>query len=148
MTWESWDDKLTRTGGLADIAFVVADVVQRELGTDLFRGVRSSVASIHQLIGIISARNGINAKIVFLAQTKCRREMEKERKRRERRKGKGNWKWSFGRNGSKKLQTPQPGIEPGTPANAADVLPISHRDKRYRQQVCLKFYQLCLHFTT
>ena len=30
----------------------------------------------------------------------------------------------------KKSQTPQPGIEPGTPANAADALPLSHRDKR------------------
>ena len=28
----------------------------------------------------------------------------------------------------KKSQTPQPGIEPGTPANAADALPLSHRD--------------------
>ena len=26
----------------------------------------------------------------------------------------------------KKSQTPQPGIEPGTPANAADALPLSH----------------------
>ena len=48
----------------------------------------------------------------------------------------------------KKSQTPQPGIEPGTPANAADALPLSHRDKRYHQPVCLKFYPLCLHFTT
>ena len=46
----------------------------------------------------------------------------RERKRKEERgkeRGKGNWKSSFGRNG-KKSQTPQPGIEPGTPANAAD----------------------------
>ena len=47
----------------------------------------------------------------------------------------------------KKPQTPQPGIEPGTPANAADALPLSHRDKRHHQPVCLKFYPLCLHFT-
>ena len=33
----------------------------------------------------------------------------------------------------KKSQTPQPGIEPGTPANAADALPLSHRDKRHHQ---------------
>ena len=52
--------------------------------------------------------------------------------RRERRNG--NWKWSFGRN-RKKLQTPQPGIEPGTPANAADALPVSHQDKRHHQPV-------------
>ena len=31
------------TGGLANIAFTVMDVVQRELGTDLFRGVRPAV---------------------------------------------------------------------------------------------------------
>ena len=48
----------------------------------------------------------------------------------------------------KKSQTPQPGIEPGTPANAADALPMSHRDKRYHQPVCLKFYPFSLHFTT
>ena len=35
MRWE-----LTRTGGLADIAFMVMDVVERELGTYLYRGVR------------------------------------------------------------------------------------------------------------
>ena len=34
---------------------------------------------------------------------------------------------------------PQRGIEPGTPANAADPLPLSHRDKRHHQLVCLKF---------
>ena len=39
----------------------------------------------------------------------------------------------------KKSQTPQPGIEPGTPANAADALPLSHRDKRHHQLVCSKF---------
>ena len=40
------------------------------------------------------------------------------------------------------------GIEPGTPANAADALPLSHRDKRHHQPVCLKLCPLCLHFTT
>ena len=48
-----WD--LTQTGGLADIAFMVVDVVQRELGTYLFRGVWSCVAGLHQRMGIISA---------------------------------------------------------------------------------------------
>ena len=53
MRWE-----LTQTGGLADIAFMVVDVVQRELklGTYLFRGVRSCVAGLLQRMGIISAR--------------------------------------------------------------------------------------------
>ena len=41
MRWE-----LTQTGGLADIAFMVVEVVQRELGTHLFRGVRSCVAGL------------------------------------------------------------------------------------------------------
>ena len=41
MRWE-----LTQTGGLADIAFMVVDAVQRELGTYLFRGVRSCVAGL------------------------------------------------------------------------------------------------------
>ena len=46
-----------RSGGLADIAFVVVDVVQRELGTHLFREVQSSVAGLRQRIGTrISAR--------------------------------------------------------------------------------------------
>ena len=49
---------------------------------------------------------------------------------------------------TEKSQTPQPGIEPGTPANAADALPLSHRDKRHHQLVCSKFYPFCLHFTT
>ena len=35
---------------------MVVDVVQRELGTYLFRGVRSCVAGLHQCMGIISAR--------------------------------------------------------------------------------------------
>ena len=30
---------------------------------------------------------------------------------------------------TEKSQLPQPGIDPGTSANAADVLPLSHRDK-------------------
>ena len=34
---------------------------------------------------------------------------------------------------TEKSQTPQPGIEPGTPANAADALPLSHGDKRHHQ---------------
>ena len=51
MTW-----KLTQTGDLADSAFMVVDVVQRELGTYLFRGVRSCVAGLHQCMEIISAR--------------------------------------------------------------------------------------------
>ena len=51
MRWE-----LTRTGGLADIAFMVVDVVQRELGTYLFRGVRSCVAGLKQGMEITLAR--------------------------------------------------------------------------------------------
>ena len=38
---------------------------------------------------------------------------------------------------TEKSQTSQPGIEPGTPANAVDALPLSHRDKRHHQLVCL-----------
>ena len=63
MSWRcGWNDlrimrwELTQTGGLADIAFMVVDIVQRELGTYLFRGVRSCVAGLHQRMGIISAR--------------------------------------------------------------------------------------------
>ena len=51
MRWE-----LTRTGGLAEIAFMMEDVVQRELGTNLFLGVRSCVAGLHQQMAIVSAR--------------------------------------------------------------------------------------------
>ena len=90
----------------------------------------------------------------FLAQTKGRREKERERKRKGKgkeeegkEKGKGKLEVKLWQK-RKKSQTPQPGIEPGTPANAADALPLSHRDKRYHQPVCLKFYPLCLHFTT
>ena len=36
----------------------------------------------------------------------------------------------------KKSQRTQSGIEPGTPANATDSVPLSHRDKRYHQPVC------------
>ena len=43
MRWEL----VTRTGGLADIAFMVEDVVQRELGTYLYRGVRSWSTPLH-----------------------------------------------------------------------------------------------------
>ena len=62
MSWRcGWDDlrimrwELT-TGGLADIAFMLVDVVQRGLATDLFHGVRSCVAGLHQRMVIISAR--------------------------------------------------------------------------------------------
>ena len=56
--------------------------------------------------------NGINAKTRFLAQTKGRREKEREKEGKE--KGKLEVKlWQK----RKKSQTPQPGIEPGTPAN-------------------------------
>ena len=58
MSWRcGWNDlrimrwELTRTGGLADVAFMVVDVVRRELGTYLFRGVRSCVAGLHQRMG-------------------------------------------------------------------------------------------------
>ena len=47
--------ELTRTGGLADIAFMVVDIVQRELGTDLFCGVRYCVAGLKKPMEIISA---------------------------------------------------------------------------------------------
>ena len=44
MRWDSfWG-----TGGVGDIAFMVVDVVKRELGTDLFRGVWSCVAGQRQ----------------------------------------------------------------------------------------------------
>ena len=38
----------------------------------------------------------------------------------------------------KKSQTPKPEIKSRTPANVADTLPLSHRDKRHHQPVCLK----------
>ena len=66
--------------------------------------------------------NVINAKLRFLAQTKGRREREGERKRKGRKrtgKEKGKWEVKLWQK-RKKSQTPQPGIEPGTPANAAD----------------------------
>ena len=47
----------------------------------------------------------------------------------------------------KKSQTPQPGIEPGTPANAADALPLSHRDKRYLPFPSSSFPFLSLSFS-
>ena len=90
---------------------------------------------------------GLNAKMRFLAQTKGRREKDRERKRKGKEeegkeKGKGKLEVKLWQK-RKKSQTPQPGIEPGTPANAADALPLSHREKRYHQPVCLKFYPLC-----
>ena len=85
--------------------------------------------------------------IIFKAQTKGRREEEEEGKERGRERGKGILEVKLGQK-RKKSQTPQPGIEPGTPANAADALPLGHRDKRHHQLVCSKFYPFCLHFTT
>ena len=38
---------------------------------------------------------------------------------------------------TEKSQTPKPGIELGTPANAAHALRLSHRDKRHHQPVWL-----------
>ena len=74
---------------------------------------------------------------VFLVQTKGRRERKRETKRRERRKGneKGKGKLEVKLSQKrKKSQTPQLGIEPGAPANAADALLLSHRDKRHHQR--------------
>ena len=80
--------------------------------------------------------------LVFKAQTKGRRERkrkgkEEEGKERGRERGKGKLEVKLWQT-RKKSQTPQPGIEPGTPANAADALPLSHRDKRHHQLVCSK----------
>ena len=88
----------------------------------------------------------------FKAQTKGRRERkrkgkEEEAKERGKERGKGKLEVKLWQK-RKKSQTPQPGIEPGTPANAADALPLSHQDKRHHQLVCSKFYPFCLHFTT
>ena len=93
------------------------------------------------LFGLV---HGIIAKMRFLAQTKVegRRKGKgrgRERKRRERRKGKGNWKWSFGRNG-KNRKRPSRESNPGP--QQTRLMPLSHRDKRYHQPVCLKFYPL------
>ena len=70
-------------------------------------------------------------------RSKGEEEERKGRGRERKRKGKGEGKlevklWQK----RKKSQTPQPVIEPGTPANAADALPLSHRDKRHHQLVC------------
>ena len=59
-------------------------------------------------------------RLIFSAQTKGRRERERKRKGKE--KGKLEVKlWQK----RKKLQTPQPGFEPGTSANATNALPLS-----------------------
>ena len=68
------------------------------------------------------------------AHFKRKRNAEGRGKGRGRERRKGNWKSSVGRN-EKKLQTPQPGIKPATPANAADALPMSHRDEQHHQPV-------------
>ena len=97
-------------------------------------------AVVTVLFGKFFLLNGINAKMRFLAQTKGRREKERERKRKKgkeeegKEKGKGKLEVKLWQK-RKKSQTPQPGIEPGTPANAADAPPLSHRDKRYHQPV-------------
>ena len=66
----------------------------------------------------------------LISQTKGRSDQRKrERKRKGKKKGKLEVKFWQKR---KKLQTHQPGIEAGTPANAADYgLPLSHRDKQH-----------------
>ena len=66
--------------------------------------------------------------LTMVAQMKGRREKEREKKR----KRKGKEKMEIGSEAlaetEKKSQTPQPEIEPGTPANVADAQPLSHRD--------------------
>ena len=79
-------------------------------------------------------------------QTQGRRERkrkgkEEDEKERGRERGKGKLEVKLWQK-RKKSQTPQPGIEPGTPANAADALPLSHRDKRHHQLVCSKFSKI------
>ena len=64
----------------------------------------------------------------FLAQTKGGREKERERKRNKweeegKEKGKGKLEMKLWQK-RKKSQAPQPGIEPRTPTNAADALPL------------------------
>ena len=93
---------------------------------------------------------GINAKSEILkrkrkvegrgrGRERKRKGKKEEGKERGRERGKGKLEVKLWQK-RKKLQTPQPGIEPGTPANGADALPLSHRDKRYHQLVCSKFY--------
>ena len=87
--------------------------------------------------------NGIHAKMRFLAQTKGRREKE-----RERRKGKVNWRWSFGRNGkNRKGPSRESNPEPQQTRLILYYWATETSDIR-DQPVCLKFYPLCLHFTT
>ena len=75
---------------------------------------------------------GINAKSEILKRKRKVEGRGKERKRkRKKEEGKGEGKlevklWQK----RKKSQTPQPGIEPGTPANAADALPLKFLLKR------------------
>ena len=96
---------------------------------------------------------GINAKSEILKRKlkdegrRTGRERKRKGKKEEGKGGKGKLEVKLWQK-QKKSQTPQPGIEPGTPANAADALPLSHRDKRHHQLVCSKFYPFCLHFTT
>ena len=55
-TWESWDGNWLKLEVLLTSLSWWWTLCRRELGTYLFRGVRSCVAGLHQRIGIISAR--------------------------------------------------------------------------------------------
>ena len=76
---------------------------------------------------------------------KGRREKEREKKR----KGKEEEGKEKGKGEREREIGSEPLAETEKIANApADDIPLSHRDKRCHQPVCLKFYPLCLHFTT
>ena len=116
-----------------------------------FRTLKLNTPSYGDLNHLVSmTMSGVTTCLRFpgqvrrLSQTKGRRERERERKRKGKEKGKGKLEVKLWQK-RKTSQTPQPGIEPGTPANAADALPLS-RDTRHHQPVCLKFDPLCLHF--
>ena len=98
----------------------------------------------------------------FLAQTKGRRKKERKRKRKGKEeegkeeegkeKGKGGREREIGSEAlaetEKNRKRPSRESNPGPQQTRLIALPLSHRDKRYHQPVCLKFYPLCLHFTT
>ena len=87
----------------------------------------------------------LSASITSIANERSTwREKDRERKKKGKEeegkeKGKGKLEVKLWQK-RKKSQTPQPGIESGTPANAADALPLSHRDKRYHQPWCSLFW--------
>ena len=106
--------------GMDNIQYVIFAVVSPAIN-------KFSVSNVSYFVenGGTIHDDGVNAKMRFFSANERSKGDGKGKEEEGKEKGKGKLEVRLWQK-RKKSQTPQPGIEPGTPANAADALPLSH----------------------